>query len=79
MITPRGQTILSKVCDLIDLESGTGDEALIRNIFNLVDARRILQIPLHYQEFDDFVAWQPNRTRFFSSENCVPSPVDTYL
>ena len=65
VITPRGQTILTRVCELIDPTSGTWDETLISNLFNPVDSRRILQIPIHLQGFDDFIAWHPNRTGIF--------------
>lgn len=66
VITPRGQTILTKVCELIDQVQGTWDEDLVRNIFNPVDARRILQIPLNHHAFEDFIAWQPNKSGIFS-------------
>lgn len=62
VITPRGETILSSVNDLIDPSSGAWDDALITNIFNLMDVRRILQILLIYQAFDDFTAWYMNIT-----------------
>ena len=47
IITPRGQNILTRVSELIDLEHGTWDEDMIRSVYNHVDARRILQIPLN--------------------------------
>ena len=39
---------------------------MITELFNPADVRRILQIPLHLQGFDDFIAWHPNRTGTFS-------------
>lgn len=66
LMTPKGQTIMSKVGELIDPSTGTWDETLLEAIFYHVDDRRILHIPIHYQAFDDFVAWQPNRTGVLS-------------
>ena len=37
IITPRGQTVLSQVSDLIDPNTGIWDEELLTNIFNPVD------------------------------------------
>jgi hypothetical protein len=53
----RGNAIVTKVSDLIDPYSGQWDESLLRNIFNAVDAKRILQIPLNTHGFEDFIAW----------------------
>lgn len=66
VITPRGQALLTRVNELIDPNSGTWDEALIRMIFSPVDARRILQIPLNHHAFEDFIAWHPDRRGLFS-------------
>ena len=60
VITRRGQTVLSSVNDLIDPTSGEWDEDLIKSILNTIDVRRILQIPLNYGSFDDFIAWNPD-------------------
>jgi hypothetical protein len=49
--------VLTKVSDLIDPITGQWDETLLSEWFNLVDAGRILQIPIHNQGFNDFVAW----------------------
>lgn len=64
VITPRGHSILTRVCELIDPVTSEWDEHLLQSIFYPVDVRRILQIPI--QAFDDFIAWQPNRTGIFS-------------
>ena len=45
VITPPGQTIVSRVSDLIDLVTETWDEDMIMDIFNSVDANRILRPP----------------------------------
>ena len=42
VITRRGNILLKTVDELIDLYTGGWDEALIRDIFNPVDAERIL-------------------------------------
>ena len=52
VITPRGHTILSRVNDLLDPISGNWDEDLIRAIFNPVDVRSILEIPLNFNTFE---------------------------
>jgi hypothetical protein len=44
----------SKVNELINPTTGNWDEELIRSIFNPLDAKRILQIPLNLGAFDDF-------------------------
>ena len=56
VITPCGVVMLSKVEDLIVPHIGQWDEILIRDNFSPVDVQRILQIPLHVQGMDDFVA-----------------------
>ena len=66
VITPRGQTVLTRVCELIDPMTGTWDEDLLQHIFYPVDVRRILQIPINLHAFDDFIAWQPSRIGIFS-------------
>ena len=66
VISNRGQTILSVVSDLIDPHTGAWDEPLIRSIFNPVDARRIMQIPINHNAFDDFISWNPDRRGIFS-------------
>lgn len=66
VITPRGHTVLTSVNDLIDPISGNWDEELITTIFNPVDVRRIMEIPLNYNAFDDFIAWHPDRRGIFS-------------
>jgi hypothetical protein len=49
--------VLTKVSDLIDPITGQWDATLLSEWFNPVDAGRILQIPIHNQGFNDFVAW----------------------
>jgi hypothetical protein len=45
------------VNDLIDLLTGQWDVSLLATLFNPVDANRIIQISIHNQGFNDFVAW----------------------
>ena len=42
---------------LIDPASGTWDEQLITSIFNALDARMILLIPMNCDTFEHFLAW----------------------
>lgn len=53
VITRRGHSILTRVCELIDPVTSEWDEHLMQSIFYPVDVRRILQIPI--QAFDDFI------------------------
>jgi hypothetical protein len=48
------------VQDLIAPYTGSWDVNLVEELFNSVDAGRILQIPINSQDFDDFVAWGAN-------------------
>jgi hypothetical protein len=57
IITPRGDAVYTKVHELIDPTTGVWDKELPRNLFCDVDVNIILQIPLHNQGFDDFIAW----------------------
>jgi hypothetical protein len=66
VITPRGQIGLRKVDELIDPNTGTWNEGLLRTYFYSIDVNRILQIPLNIHGFDDFVAWNHNRNGQFS-------------
>jgi hypothetical protein len=52
-----GGALLTKVSDLIDPITGQWDATLLSGLFNPVDTSRILQIPIHNQGFNDFVAW----------------------
>ena len=58
--------MLTKVEEIIDPHTGQWDEALIHSVFFSVDVHRILQIPLHVEAVEDFVAWQHTRTGTFS-------------
>jgi ribonuclease HI len=55
-ITPRGQTIISKVSELIDPYSGSWDVQLVQSIFLKQDVDLILAIPLR-EEMEDEWAW----------------------
>jgi len=54
--TPRGQTILNKVSELIDPTFGDWDRTLITEIFWEADAKNILSIPLK-NGMEDTLAW----------------------
>jgi hypothetical protein len=55
--TLRGNTVYTKVCQLIDHISAQWDVSLLRSIFIQIDVDRILRIPLNSQGFEDFIAW----------------------
>lgn len=46
--------------------TGFWDEELIRSIFISVDVDRIMQIPLNYGAFEDFITYHPDHKGFFS-------------
>ena len=55
-LTQRGRCLLTRVCELIDPESGTWDENLVRNIFVLEDVQVILSTPINV-EYGEFHTW----------------------
>ena len=55
VLTPRGNTLVSKVEELINRIDGRWDVQLIRSLFWPVDVHRILQIPI-YSGREDLVA-----------------------
>jgi ribonuclease HI len=57
IMIPRGDSIYTKVVDLIIPNSGTWNEERLNELFNIVDVNRILEIPLNNQGFEDFIAW----------------------
>jgi hypothetical protein len=70
IITPRGGGVYTKVSELIDPVTGAWDEELLRSLFFEVDVRRILEIPLHNQGFDDFIAWAYNNHGRYTVRSC---------
>ena len=54
--TERGRCLLTRVCELIDPDTGSWDEQLVRYIFVSEDAKVILSTPIRH-DFDDFYAW----------------------
>jgi hypothetical protein len=52
----RGNTVYTKVSDLINPLTGSWDEQLLHELFNSPDVNRILQIPINSQGFEDFIA-----------------------
>lgn len=58
--------MLTRVNELIDPATGGWDEVLIRDNFWPIDAERILQIPLHQHEMEDYVAWHLTKSGVFS-------------
>ena len=68
--TRRGNILLNRVEELIDAETGTWDEQLIRDTFWPIDALRILNIPLVHHMMNDFVGWHYNKSGIFSVRSC---------
>jgi hypothetical protein len=62
----QGNTILTKVCQLIDPITGQWDVELINSIFNVVDANRICRIPLNTKGFNDFISWSLTKHEYFT-------------
>ena len=70
--------MLTKVEDIIDPHTGQWDEALLHSVFSPVDVHRILQIPLHVETMEDFVAWHYTRSGTFSVRSAYHVEFDQY-
>jgi hypothetical protein len=66
IVTPRGECILTRVCELIDPVTGRWDDELLQSNFHPIDVERILQTPLNHNVFEDFLAWHHTRSGVFS-------------
>uniref|UniRef100_A0A453MXB5 Uncharacterized protein n=1 Tax=Aegilops tauschii subsp. strangulata TaxID=200361 RepID=A0A453MXB5_AEGTS len=66
IITVRGNRVLTRVEELIDPITGAWDEDLIRDNLWHIDAERILQIPIHHQQTEDYIAWHLTKSGIFS-------------
>ena len=66
IMTRRGNIVYSKVSELIDNETRTWNEEMIRYLFWQADAERILRIPLAIGMMHDFISWHPNKNGMFS-------------
>jgi hypothetical protein len=73
--TPRGNSLLTRVNELIDPATGQWDEQLVREIFWEEDAEHILSIPVH-EGIDDIVAWHYNSNGIFSVKSAYKVYVD---
>ena len=63
--TPKGRTILTKVADLIDPNTGLWDRDLVEAVFWDIDANLILAIPIQMDQ-EDHVAWHPDTKGLFT-------------
>lgn len=63
--TPRGNTLLTKVSELIDPVTSSWDVQLVKDLFWEEDVVNILAIPMH-TERDDIVAWHFDTKGCFS-------------
>jgi hypothetical protein len=64
-ITPRYQSLLTKVAELINPITGQWDEALVRDTFMRIDAEVILATPIR-DDFEDFAAWHYDSKGLFT-------------
>lgn len=64
-VTPRGQNVLNRVCDLIDPVTGTWDTQLVRDMFWEVDAELILSLQVN-MEHEDQLAWHHDKKGLFN-------------
>ena len=64
--TPRGHIILRTVDELIDHDTQTWDEQLVRDVFNPIDASRVLRIPLSSNMTEDFISWHLSKSYTFT-------------
>jgi hypothetical protein len=71
--TRRNNIVLSKVSDLINVETNSWDQEILEDIFWPVDVQRILNIPLARGYMQDFVSWHLTKTGVFSVRSCYHS------
>jgi hypothetical protein len=69
--TRRGNIIYTTVSELIDSESGTWDEEIIRELFWPINVQRILNIPLAPGMMNDFVSWHFTKSGTFSVRSAL--------
>jgi hypothetical protein len=62
MMTPREGIMVQTVDNSIGLHTNKWDEVHICVKFLVVDAERILRIPLSEHQTDDFVAWRKTKS-----------------
>jgi hypothetical protein len=67
LVTPRGNTLLTKAAELTDPNTGLCDEDLLRELFWEVDVNRIMEISIATPGMDDFIACHHTISGFFSS------------
>ena len=61
----RGNIVITKVSELINVDTREWDEELIRDIWQ-VDVQCILNNPLAMGMMEDFLSWHHNRTDILS-------------
>ena len=65
-MTVRGNQVLTRVNELIDPIFGEWDEMRIHENFWPIDHDQILQIPIHYQDTEDYMAWHLMKNGVFT-------------
>ena len=66
IMTPRGNSVLRTVDELINPLTHSWDEQTLKDNFNPLDVSRILKIPLNEHMTEDFVAWHFSKTHTFT-------------
>ncbi|PNT74837.1 hypothetical protein BRADI_1g22902v3 [Brachypodium distachyon] len=71
-----GNSRLRRVSDLINQDSGTWNEPLIRRIFYPHDADMIAQLKLPVNQHDDVLAWFPDKLGMFTVKSAYMLALD---
>jgi hypothetical protein len=66
ILSPRGNTVYSKVSKLISPVTGTWDSELLQELFSPIDVQCILEIPLNNHGFEGFIVWHYNKNGRYS-------------
>jgi ribonuclease HI len=74
----RGNSILTKVAELINPVSGTWDHDLVKQTFNPEEANIILAIPI-VDQVDDFLAWHRDNRGIFTVKSAYKLHVELQL
>jgi hypothetical protein len=65
-LTERRNVVLTNVSELINPDTNTWDEELVRSLFLPMDATRILNILLAVGYMADFIAWNHSKLGIFT-------------
>ena len=76
-MTVRANQVLTRVHELIYTVSGEWDELLIHENFWPIAVDRILQIPIHHQETEDYITWHLTKSGVFTVRSAYRMLADT--